>query len=456
LGLLEVYDPPARLQDFDAIKGQRMAWHRFMADQFTQQIRSAVHQIPASSSGTPTICQFYDASTYDPGGPVVEQAVVWNAFPKELLRRYGRVRALVEADRLWPLSAYDRDWAYDADNPAESFVNWPGNRNPSANVFYRPTVEYCEWHIDRDPASGGIRRVVFTSEPPEYWQAMFGGRLSGSTIEFPGDKNLVLELYRKYVSPAVEPADLLVKTPFVSPFGPLNKGDYNPYNKWNTTHGAMHLCAPPNALTAEINLAALSTVVFEDASGTLVVDPDAYIVGTGFGGPNRNSDPTIAATVNVLARLGAFVTLANPVGLYMDHIDLMGWEVPGADPASDWVTVARGAPNAIERLVIQSPSDEFDVSDIRIGGVPVRYGGQIAECITVKLVGAASSLDKVHNERATLKGRGYLDPADAREVLARGRGGPTTGVVPAYRGEAGETEMPGAPVALLERGRAMR
>ena len=456
MGLLELYDPPARLQDFDAIKGQRMAWHQFMVEQFGQQILSAVQQIPTSPSGAATVCQFYDASTYDPGGPVVEQAVVWNAFPKELLRRYGRTRALIEADRLWPLSAYGRDWAYDTDNPAQNFVDLAGNRNPTADIYYRPTVEYCEWHVDRDPASGRIWRITFTSEPPEYWQAMFGSNVKGSSVKFPGDKNLVLELYRKFVSPAVVLEDLLVKAPFNSELGQFSKGDYNPYNKWNTTHGAMHLCAPPNALIAEINLAALSTVVFEDASGTLVVDPDAYIAGTGFGGPNRNSDPTIAATVNVLARLGAFITLANPVGLYMDHIDLMGWEVPGGGRASDWVKVARGAPNAIERLVVQSPSAEFDVSDMRIGGVPVRYGGQIAECITVKLVGAASSLDTVHNQRASLTVAGYLDHANAREILSGGRGGPNTGVVAAYQGEAAETEGVGSAVAIAGRRRAMR
>jgi hypothetical protein len=34
--------------------------------------------------------QFYDTSQYDPGGPIIEQAVVWSAFPQELLRRFGR------------------------------------------------------------------------------------------------------------------------------------------------------------------------------------------------------------------------------------------------------------------------------------------------------------------------------------------------------------------------------
>ena len=62
-----------------------------------------------------------------------------------------------------------------------------------------------------------------------------------------------------------------------------------------------------------------------DAQGKLLIEPDALICYAAYGGPNRNSDPTIGATVNALARLGAYVTLRNPVGLYMDHIDLSGW-----------------------------------------------------------------------------------------------------------------------------------
>ena len=121
------------------------------------------------------------------------------------------------------------------------------------------------------------------------------------------------------------------------------------------------------------------------------------------------------------------VTLANPVGLYMDHIDLTGWEVPGGGRRLRLRHESRAAaPNAIERLVVESPTDEFDVSDIRIGGVPMRYGGQIAECITVKLVGAASALGSVDNKRATLQTAAAISiPADAREIFTRGRGGPT-------------------------------
>jgi hypothetical protein len=345
---------------------------------------------------------------------------------------------LVEADRLWPLSAYDYDWRYDPAVPADTGIDVPGNRFPIDSYFYRPTVEYCEWHVDRDPNSGRIRRVAFTSEPPEYWQAMFGGKLYGSKVKFPGDKGLVLDLYRKLVNPNITMDDLLVDKPFASPFGDLKKGDYNPHNKWNTTHGIVHLSAPPNALSAEIALAADATILYEDRWGNPVVGPDALISGANIGGPNRNSDPTISATVNALARAGAMITLANPVGLYMDHIDLVGWEVPGGIAAKDCVRIVRGQDRLIERLVVEVPTDEFDVSHIRIGGFPVSFGGQIAECITVKLIGVAGAIGSAQLGPIKLPDLGYVDPANAREIFSGGRRGVPPGTVPAFLYESGE------------------
>lgn len=436
MALLQAYDPPARMADFDAIPGQRDAWHRFILESFDGSIQSEVDALQHVSKGDRVRPQFYSAVRFDPG-PAIEQAVVWNAFPKELLRRYGRARALVEADSLWPTSAYDFDWRYDSQIPGRTGAGMPGVRFPDT-IFYRPTVEYCEWHVDRDPNSGRIRRVSFTSEPPEYWFAMYGGTMSGSGVSFPGDKDLILDLYRRLVSPKVEMKDLQVQEPLVSPFGQLKPGDYNPHNKWNTTHGIMHLSAPPNALTAEIQLGADATQLYHDGRGDPVVDPDALIAGAEIGGPNRNSDPTIAATVNALARQGAMITLSNPVGLYMDHIDLTGWEIPGGIAPQDCVRIVRGQGRFIERLVVEIPEDKFDVSDIRIGGITVAFGGQIAECITVKLVGAAAALHSMTNPMLPLPGMGYVDPTNAREVFQAGRHGAPTGTTPAFVYEAGE------------------
>lgn len=407
MALLRSFDPPAFLSDYDGIPGQREAWHAFISRCFELSIGSEAGQVRRADN-TPGTVQFYSSAAYDPGGPVIEQAIVWNAFPKELLRRYGRQRALIEADKLWPLRRYSED-------PR------PGSPGFEAAV-YRPLDEYCEWHVVRDPDTNKIVRVTFTSEPPEYWAGMFGTLADpgdGTPFPIPGDRDKVLSLYRELISPAVQMDDLICQETVQGPDGSIyaQKGQYNPYNKWNTTHGIIHLCAPPNSISAEVQLGSDATVLYRNGRGEPVVEPSALICCAGYGGPDRNSDPTIGATVNALARLGAMITLPNPVGLYIDHIDLAGWRAPNGGSIADFVRIVRGAPGMIERMVIEvQERTRYVVGDLTIGGVPIEYGGQIAECITVKLVGAAAGLGSVQNVPISCTGRCCIDPADPRRL----------------------------------------
>jgi hypothetical protein len=280
--------------------------------------------------------------------------------------------------------------------------------------------EYCEWHVARAPDSHKIKKVVFTSETPEYWRASFGDALEledGSRYEFPGNRSLVLKLYRELVSPEVELEDLIAQEDIVSEHpsgGYLNKtceGEYNPYNKWNTTHGIVHLCSPPNTLQAEIELGANATLVREDSRGHILVEPEPLICCTANGNPDRNSDTTIGSTVNALARMGAYVTLRNPLGLYIDHIDLAGWAAPDGGGVADCVSIVRGTPGMIQRLEVEVPLERgFTVSDLTIGGVNIEYGGQIAECITVKITGVAARPAAVYPKPVPCVGQCWIDP----------------------------------------------
>jgi hypothetical protein len=304
---------------------------------------------------------------------------------------------------------------------------------------YRPTVEYCEWHVSRDPLTGNIARITFTSEPPEYWIAMWGGPFPGGGPTFPDGRQQLLALYRELVSPHVELEDLI--SPFDVPDFGLARGGYNPYNKWNTTHGIVHLCAPPNSLGAEVQLGADATIRRMDGGGNPVTDPQTLICCAGYGGVNRNSDPTIGAAVNSLARLGAMLTLPNPVGLYMDHIDLSGWETGDESPPEEWVRIMRGSPEMIERLVVAPPSGSSKtVSDLRIGGEPVVYGGQIAECITVKLNGGAYGIGTVANNlMLACTDRCCVSAQNGLELATVGLGTPLpVGAVSAVTPEGGD------------------
>jgi hypothetical protein len=199
-------------------------------------------------------------------------------------------------------------------------------------------------------------------------------------------------------------------------------------------------------------------VLRANARGEAVVSPDALICCSGYGGPDRNSDPTIGATVNALARLGAMITLPNSVGLYMDHIDLSGWTVPGGIAPQDCVTIARGTETMIERLVVEVPSGSgYTVSDIKIGGEAIVYGGQIAECITVKLIGAAAAIGSVRNAPQSCNSRCCIDPANATSdntIVGIGRPVPP-GMVVAFHDE-GAARQPAQTAATVTRGARMR
>jgi Dyp-type peroxidase family len=421
-----MYLPPGNLRDLDAIGGLREQWHEFVQTCFRDAIVKAKVGLILAGTGAQGIPQFYDAydAALQPVGGTVEQDIVWNAFPNELLRRFGRDKAMRVADTLWPLTAYPLGWMYDPD------VGLPtGNKLAPlldsisqsdwypADHLYRPQTEYCEWQVQRE--SGRIQSVTFTCEPPEYWKAMFGGPVESSPVVFRGCSDVVLALYRQLVNPRVDLQSLLATGPLTrTPLGLLARGVYNPYNRWNTTCGIAHLTAPANTLMAEIMLAAQASRTYKNAGGRLVVLPDVLCAGASLGSSNRNSDVAIASTVNSLARQGRRLTLANPVGICMDGIDSSGWEFPRGLVAADCIHAVRGQERQALRLVVQMPSAEFAVSDIRIGGVPVRHGGQIAECITVKLRAMASVLGHVTNEPLPLPSAALVHECGGRELFS--------------------------------------
>ncbi len=139
------------------------------------------------------------------------------------------------------------------------------------------------------------------------------------------------------------------------------------------------------------------------------MDPDALICCSAYGGTNRASDPTIGSSVNELAWLGFYLTLRDPVGLYMHHLDMSGFTRPDGSPIEpEYFRALRGdaSQGLIERAVFEVPAEEgFTVSDLRIGGVPIQWGSQIAEHITVNLVAQAANPGAFKNTSVACTGR---------------------------------------------------
>jgi hypothetical protein len=333
---LPSFDPPANIGDFDP--PLRVLWSKFISDFFDQNIGGVNAKIG------PDKCQFYNPTTTDTPDPHAEAVISWIGFPRLItLKHPGNRQAALK----------------DADTPLAS-----GERKQD---------EYLEWFVTR--RGGKIVRVDFTCEGPEYWK--FLAKHSPAKL---------LTLYQQLISPAVKQADLFTAA-----------GAYNPLNQWNTKKGAIHLNQRNNTLGAEINIAAFATILRQQA-GTAVTDADALIRCAQFGAAGRASDPTIGAQVNALARAGNLITLKNPVGLYIDSINLAGFTNPDGTPANPAVfRIVRGQPGSALRAVFEAPAGAgFVVGDMRIGGEAITFGGQLAEHITMKLTGVAFAAG-VHN-----------------------------------------------------------
>ena len=235
--------------------------------------------------------------------------------------------------------------------------------------------------MERDPATEKITRVTFTSEGPEYWRFLANR-----------NPNKVLQLYQDLVNPAVQMGDLFVA------------GGYNPRNKWNSgTRGGdiVHLIQVNNTLGAFVNIGARSTIV-RKIGGNILTGAVELIRCGKYGGENRHSDPHIGSVVNELARLKADITLANPMGLYIHGLFPSGWATPdGSDPLDYW-KIVRGTPELGLRAVYEVPPDKgFVVGDIKISGDAIEFGAQIADFISIKLVGVACRIGQSQAEPVT-------------------------------------------------------
>ena len=327
---LTQFDPPGFLTDFDST--QRQAWSAWISDEI-----SAAHDRtdPTQRHYGPRP-QFFNPLTHAPGADAAEKDIAWSAFP--------RVIAITST------SDIERWTRADASRDVQD--------------------EYCEWSITRDPATGKILRVIFTSEGPEYWEFL-------ASV----NPDLVVSLYRQHISPQVQPQHL------------FSNGVYRRRNLWNssTSQGAMHLIQRANTLGAEIELAAGASLVRARADGSLLIGERELIECGAYGERERHSDPHIGALVNELARQKADVTLANPVGLCIAGLSVAGWTAPdGSDPLSYW-KITRGTPEKALRTVYEVPASKgFTVSDITINDDPIEFAAQIADFITIKLTGLAT------------------------------------------------------------------
>lgn len=335
------FDPPGLLSDLN--DSQRSAWSRWISDTIDEaNAGDPVHTI--NDAPRP---RFFNPLQNAPAADAVQKDITWTAFPR-----------IVQIE-----SASDEERWQTAD----------GSRSVQD--------EYCEWSVARNLGTKKITKVTFTCEGPEYWTFL-------AAVNFPK----VLELYRAHVHPQVQLQDLQD-----------SQGNYDPHNKWNnsTQRGAMHLIQRNNTLGAEIELAAAASNV-RVVDGRTLTSERELIRCAQYGQIERHSDPTIGAAVNDLARKNADITLANPVGLYIAGLNTSTWETPDGAPAMEYWKITRGSTDKALRAVYEVPSSKgYFVGDIKVNDQPIRYSGQIADCIKIKLTGVATRIGQSQHEPIT-------------------------------------------------------
>lgn len=360
-----ILSTPGRVADLQN-DDQRQKW----SDHLSQEINAAIDGIkpcvPSPQYVNPTVI---DVSQFE------ITPIPWPGFPKLVFSQYPTTQA-----------------AYIA---ADAPMARQGNQLTGGRILQD---EYLEWFIHRD-ASGKITSVDFTTETEEYWTFLF--------LQSP---EIAAQRYSSILGVQVAVVD--ISTPAKR---------YNPYNRFNTTDGIVHLIQRNNTLPAELDIAAQATRPRSDSNGQLTTDVvSCYHCGQneGLGEAGRNSDPKIAQSVNGAAANGCQLTIPDPVGLYIQGLDTVGWTGPaGVDPKSCW-KVTRGAPAVRASFVVPAGHtlDEF-----KIGGQPIMFAGQVADKISVFLNAATGPAGAVALPKpAACQGTGIV----AKSMALMGLTGP--------------------------------
>jgi hypothetical protein len=376
--MVATHTPPAGISDFDGGHNPPALYSAW--DQWISQQMATTPDFPA----------WYESTHPPVAGTPATASPPWQGLPRTALILNGNdVRAAAKAVE----NAVAFGTGVDAllvNQPP--FLNAAGQ--PVSGFKYRPMDEYLEW-VTKTDADGVVRELWFTCEGPEYWQLIATQ-----------DPDLLVALYAQILGvpdTSVDKTRLFFSETLthVEPFArnqklTFKKGDYNPYNEYNIS-GAVHLTQGANTLGAEIGLAMAGSLIYGNPPKT--TDP-ALICCAQYGEPNRFSDPTIGKEVNDLARAGKFVTLRDPVGLYIASINganFTDWNGNSIPNLSSYLTPIRKSADGslILRAVFKVPDGvmkngkQARVGDLNYLGQPITTGGQVAHAVTMHLFGQA-------------------------------------------------------------------
>jgi hypothetical protein len=402
------YRPPAAIRDFELGNDPQslyQAWDKWISDQ-TQ----ATADYPA----------WYGALNPPAAGNPATQAPPWQGIPRSAL-------LLNNNDVLAAAQAVENAVEFGSGSDA-LLVNQPpfldANGQKVSGLKYRPQDEYLEWVTKTDP-DGVVREILFTCEGPEYWNVIAvndQGLLLRLYSDISGLSVNQLDVKKLYFQETLTHREVFAGGKTLT----FKKGDYNPYNEYNLSF-AIHLTQGANTLGAEIALAMAGSLVWGNPPKT--TNPD-LICCAQYGDPNRFSDPTIGKEVNDLARQRMFVTLRDPIGLYIASIlatNFTDWNGNPVPNIGDFLVPVRKSDDGtlILRAGFRVPAGimrngaQARVGDYSYLGRPISAGGQVAHAITMHLFAQAlPGAPQQQSQKCTahacnsLSHPGYVIPTD--------------------------------------------
>ncbi len=354
------FKPTADTTEMDNYPDIKQAWHDLINFYFEHNIvgkpqdqsLSALEELQKWGRSFQDL-RYYNPALNDRTANATPSSVFWKALPTSFDEMFGD-----DTDRLYKF--LDERQVF-----------------PGLNQKTRIQDEYCEWSIKRN-SEGKITKILFTSEPPEFYRFLYEDWFNVGK-----DKThaLLLELY----SSRCDYQEIAI-----SDLG--NGRDYNSFNKWNNEY-CVHMQQPNNTLGAQVNIAARSSILRLNTSNRKpITDDQKLIMCARYGDPSRQSDPRIGSAINTQARKNNFITLENPVGLYMSSFDPTGIISPDGTPASEFWHVIKGKDDVdpkkamIVRAEFSVPNDKgYTVSDLEIGREAINFGAQIAAKINIRV-----------------------------------------------------------------------
>jgi hypothetical protein len=228
--------------------------------------------------------------------------------------------------------------------------------------------EYVEWRVESNGA-GGVSRVTFTTEFPEYYEALaevsMAALVRGIRETIPGANPTREELFGTNFNPST-----------VSPRARgarfRSNGQNNPWN--NGSKGILFLAHRSNSMSALFGLAESCAVRRPN------LDPSAVCGAVGGACvPERNSDPRICLACQNLARAGRGLSIEDPAGVTIARLggtwEANGQDIAINDPASSggaWVVSRNG-----RRAVLNVGGG------LTLNGDPITTGAQVAAVLSV-------------------------------------------------------------------------